>query len=70
MKDFILDRETFKCVMYRNIEYRLSVWGIVTVNVNDMVDLVTGSFLRYTVESVNYSSLDRLRIAERILEEL
>jgi hypothetical protein len=70
MKDFILDRETFKCVMYRNIEYRLSVWGIVTVNVNDIVDLVTGSFLRYTVESVNYSSLDRLRIAERILEEL
>jgi hypothetical protein len=70
MKDFILDRETFKCVMYRNIEYRLSVWGIVTVNVNDIVDLVTGSFLRYTFESVNYSSLDRLRIAERILKEL
>jgi hypothetical protein len=59
--------------MYKNIEYRLSVWWVVTVNVNDIVDLVTGSSLRYIVESVNYSRLEelkRLEVTERILEEL
>lgn len=73
MNDFIFHRETFKCIMYKNIEYRLSVWWVVTVNVNDIVDLVTGSSLRYIVESVNYSRLEelkRLEVTERILEEL